>query len=112
LVASDAPLVTSRARIEALERTPRVAATIPHQRPLLSLLDDVLVSDAGLDHFLADQARAADEPVERMVSTDENLYLEYATPRGNVLPWSAREDLVADLHRYHDDTAVGAMLVP
>jgi len=112
LVASDAPLVTSRARIEALEQTPRVAATIPLQRPLLTLLDDVLVSDAGLDRFLADQAREAGEPVEQLLSTDENLYLEYATPRGNVLPWSAREDLVADLRRYHDQTAVAAMLSP
>ncbi len=112
LVASDAPLVTSRARIEALEQTPRVAATIPHQRPLLELLNDALVSDAGLDHFLADQARAANEPVEQMVSTDGNLYLEYATPHGNVLPWSAREDLVADLRRYHDENAVAAMLAP
>ncbi|HWZ87910.1 MAG TPA: fused MFS/spermidine synthase, partial [Polyangiaceae bacterium] len=112
LVASDAPLVTSRARIEALEQTPHVAATIPHQRPLLSLLDDVLVSDAGLDRFLADQAHEAGEPVEQMVSTDENLYLEYATPHGNVLPWSAREDLVADLRRYHDDNDVRAMLAP
>jgi spermidine synthase len=112
LVASDAPLVTSRARIEALEQTPRVAATIPLQRPLLTLLDDVLVSDAGLDRFLADQAREAGEPVEQLLSTDQNLYLEYATPRGNVLPWSAREDLVADLRRYHDEAAVAAMLSP
>jgi spermidine synthase len=112
LVASDAPLVTSRSRIEALEQTPRVAATIPLQRPLLTLLDDVLVNDAGLDRFLADQAQEAGEPVEEMISTDENLYLEYATPHGNVLPWSAREDLVADLRRYHDESAVAAMLVP
>jgi spermidine synthase len=112
LVASDDPLVTSRSRIEALEQTPHVAATIPRQRPLLTLLDDVLVSDAGLDHFLADQAREAGEPVEQMISTDENLYLEYATPHGNVLPWTAREDLVQDLRRYHDEAAVDAMLAP
>jgi spermidine synthase len=85
---------------------------IPQKRPLVSLLDDVLVSDAGLDRFLADQAQAANEPLERMISTDTNLYLEYATPRGNVLPWSTREDLVADLRRYHDDSAVAAMLAP
>ncbi|HEX3776154.1 MAG TPA: fused MFS/spermidine synthase [Polyangiaceae bacterium] len=112
LVASEAPLVTSRARLEMLEHTPRVAAMIPQKRPLVSLLDDVLVSDAGLDRFLADQAQAANEPLERMISTDTNLYLEYATPRGNVLPWSTREDLVADLRRYHDDSAVAAMLAP
>ncbi|MEP7052226.1 MAG: fused MFS/spermidine synthase [Pseudomonadota bacterium] len=112
LVASDAPLVTSRARIEALEQTPRVAATIPLQRPLLSLLNDVLVSDAGLDRFLADRAAEAGESVADMVSTDGNLYLEYATPHGNTLPWLTREALVSDLRRYQDATAVNAMLGP
>jgi len=112
LVASDAPLVASRARVQALEQTPQVAATIPHARPLLELFDDVLVSDVGLDQFLAHVALAAGEPVEQMISTDGNLYLEYATPHGNVLPWSTREDLVADLRRYHDANAVAAMIGP
>jgi spermidine synthase len=112
LVASDAPLVASEARIHALEQTPRVAATIPGARPLLQLFNDVLVTDAGLDRFLADQAAKAGEPVEQLISTDGNLYLEYATPHGNVLPWSAREDLVADLRRYHDPSAVAAMIAP
>ena len=112
LVASDAPLVASAARIHALEQTEHVAATIPHARPLADLFNDVLVTDAGLDQFLADAAAKAGEPVESMLSTDGNLYLEYATPHGNVLPWSAREDLVADLRRYHDPSAVAAMLSP
>ena len=112
LVASDAPLVASRARVQALERTPHVAATIPGARPLMDLFNDVLLSDAGLDRFLADVAASVGEPVEQMISTDGNLYLEYATPHGNVLPWSAREDLVADLRRYHDPSAVAAMIVP
>ena len=76
------------------------------------MLDDALVSDVGLDQFLADQARDAAEPLEHMISTDQNLYLEYATPHGNVLPWSTREDLVADLRRYHDESAVDALLAP
>ena len=112
LVASDEPLVASKTRIEALEQTPRVAATIPRARPLLDLFDDVLLSDAGLDQFLADVASAAGEPVAKMISTDGNLYLEYATPHGNVLPWSTRDDLVADLRRYHDPSAVAAMIGP
>jgi len=112
LVASDAPLVASRARVQALEQTPRVAATIPHARPLLELFNDVLVSDAGLDQFLAQAASAAGEPVAQMISTDGNLYLEYATPHGNVLPWSTRDELVADLRRYRDPSAVAAMIGP
>ena len=112
LVASDTPLIASRARVQALERTARVAATIPGARPLMDLFDDVLVSDAGLDRFLADVAATAGQPVEKMISTDGNLYLEYATPHGNVLPWSTREALVADLRRYYDPSAVAAMIGP
>ena len=112
LVASDAPLVASKARVEALEKTPRVAATIPRERPLMDLFNDVLVSDAGLDRFLTSTAASVGEPVEQLISTDGNLYLEYATPHGNVLPWSTREDLVADLRRYSDPSAVAAMIGP
>jgi spermidine synthase len=65
-----------------------------------------------LDRFLADQAREAGEPVEKLISTDGNLYLEYATPHGNILPWIAREELVASLRRYRDPKAVAAMLGP
>jgi len=112
LVASDAQLVASKARVQALEQTPQVAATIPRARPLLDLFNDVLLSDAGLDRFLAQAALDAGEPVEQMISTDGNLYLEYATPHGNVLPWSTREDLVTDLRRYRDPDAVARMLAP
>jgi spermidine synthase len=112
LIASDAPLVASQARIQALERTPRVAATIPLARPLLDLFRDVLLSDADLDRFLAQAASAAGEPVERMISTDGNLYLEYATPHGNVLPWSAREDLVRELSVFRSPDAIARMIAP
>jgi spermidine synthase len=112
LVASDAPLVASKARVQALERTPQVAATIPNARPLLELFHDVLVTDDGLDRFLAQAAARVGQPLEQMISTDGNLYLEYATPHGNVLPWSTREDLVTELRRYHDPTAVAAMIGP
>ncbi|MEO6598676.1 MAG: fused MFS/spermidine synthase [Polyangiaceae bacterium] len=115
LVASDAPLVASQSRIDAIEQTPNVAATIPtvpSARHLIALLDDVLITGDGLDRFLSDQAAMAGEPVERIVSTDSNLYLEYATPHGNVLPWATREELVANLRRYEEPAAVAAMLRP
>lgn len=115
LVSSDAPLVASRSRIEALEQSPHVAATIPQipdARRLLDLTNDVLLMDSGLDHFLTDAAATAGEPVDALLSTDGNLYLEYATPHGNVLPWSAREELIADLRRYRDPSAIAAMVGP
>ncbi|HTU59242.1 MAG TPA: fused MFS/spermidine synthase, partial [Polyangiales bacterium] len=112
LVASQAPLQTQLSRLLRLEADPNLREVLPFGRALEGLLDDVLVVDAGLDAFLAEQANKAGRPVDKLISTDENLYLEYATPRGNVLPWSAREALVEDIRRFHDEAAVAAMLSP
>lgn len=112
LVASQQPLRASRERLRKLEERQDIRETEPSGRPLSDLIEDVLVVGKGLDAFLAESAREAGEPMEALVSTDDNLYLEYATPRGNTLPWSAREELVRDLARFRDDAAVAALLVP
>jgi spermidine synthase len=112
LVASFEPLRASRARLTRLQQRPELHDVLPYGRALEALLDDVLVLDSGLDAFLASCAKEVGTPIERLISTDENLYLEYATPRGNVLPWSAREELVAELMRYRQPDAVAALLVP
>lgn len=100
LVASMRPLAASEARVLELQERPQVLAKTPGHRPLMSLLDDVLVAGADLDRFLEDSAREAGQPLSELVSTDGNLYLEYATPRGNVLPWSAREELVQKISEF------------
>jgi spermidine synthase len=112
LVASFEPLRASRARLAALQQRPNLHEVLPYGRALEELLDDVLVLDSGLDAFLASCARDEGVSIEEMVSTDENLYLEYATPRGNVLPWETREALVAELKSYQQPDAVAALLVP
>jgi spermidine synthase len=89
-------------RVSELEQRPRIRAVIPEARPLMSLLDDVLATGASLDRYLEDVARAHVAKPSELVSTDDNLYLEYATPRGNVLPWSTREELVSELLGYRD----------
>jgi spermidine synthase len=112
LVASDSPLLASEARIHELEALPAMAQIIPHGRPLVELLNDILVVDDGLDRYLADSAQLAGVARADMLSTDHNLYLEYATPRGNVLPWVAREVLVSELRGYRDDQAILGLLGP
>ena len=112
LIASMQPLRISRSRIAELEKIPAVRETEPLGRPLLELTEDILVMNEGLDAFLEECAREAGEPVDELISTDENLYLEYATPRGNVLPWEERERLVAKLLSYRSPAAVEAMYVP
>ncbi len=108
LVASQKPLRASEQRALRLESKPRISATLPEvrtqrgtkRRRLYSLVGDVLLMNQDLDRYLQETAAKAGEPVGSLVSTDDNLYLEYATPRGNVLPWSAREDLVRELTRF------------
>lgn len=110
LVASNRKLAASRKRLDAL--APSVASSVPQGRKLIELLDDVLVLDDGLDDFIHFAATKAGEPVGELVSTDDNLYLEYATPRGNVLPWSARDALVAELMLFRDANAIRLLVVP
>jgi spermidine synthase len=112
LVASQRPLQASKRRLERLEERPDVLATEPHGRKLASLIEDVLVVDAGLDAFLDESAAEAGISRDELLATDENLYLEYRTPRGNVLPWEARERLVADIERHKNQAAIDALLIP
>lgn len=81
LVASSKPLRASRARLEQLGRRDAIAATLA-DRTLPGMLDQLMFSGPDLDRFVAESAGS-------VVSTDENLYLEYATPKGNVLDYYA-----------------------
>jgi spermidine synthase len=89
-----------------------MSAVHPPDRRLYELLGDVLAAGAGLDRFVEESAQEANVPLDELISTDQSLYLEYATPRGNVLPWSTRNILIANLLRFRDDAAVAGMLTP
>jgi spermidine synthase len=112
LVASVTPLRASESRLRALESLTTMEAVLPEDRRLPELLGDVLATGSGLDQFLEESARVANLPIDELVSTDQSLYLEYATPRGNILPWATREALVGDVLRFRDDGAIGNLLVP
>jgi hypothetical protein len=47
-----------------------------------------------------------------LVSTDDNLYLEFATPRGNVLPWRTLDELAARLRSHRDEAAIERLRTP
>jgi spermidine synthase len=112
MVASQQPLGASAARLAELEARATVRQLLPDGRGLADLTADVLVFDASLDAFLDDTARLAGVARDELVSTDQNLYLEYATPRGNVLPWSTVAELIADLRRHRDPDGARALRVP
>jgi spermidine synthase len=112
LVASPTPLRASYERLRALEALPAMRAVMPEDRRFADLLGDVLATGAGLDGFLEETANLANLPLDELVSTDQSLYLEYATPRGNVLPWATRDALVSEIVSFRDPAAVAGLLVP
>jgi spermidine synthase len=112
LIASRSPLAASETRVAQLQQRSEVLETMPEKRPLMDLLRDVLVANADLDRFLEDSARETGKPLRDMISTDGNLYLEYATPRGNVLPWSAREELVAKISSFQTAVSTTRLHAP
>ena len=71
-----------------LDAIPAVRETVPGERHLGDLLDDMLLLGDSLVRFLDAVANEAGVDRAELVATDDNLVLEYATPRGNVLPWS------------------------
>ncbi len=112
LVASRSPLVASRRALASYQGDPTLSAVIPGARPLPTLLDDVLVTGPSLDAFLDAAARDAGVERERLVSTDDNLFLEYETPRGNVLPWKTREATAERVMTFRRAEDVAALLGP
>jgi spermidine synthase len=85
LVASDEPLIASKARLADLEKRPALHATLAGKH-LTDLLDELLASGQDLDRFVKDTEKAGEHVA---TSSDDNLVLEYATPKGNVLNYHA-----------------------
>lgn len=112
LVASERPLAASQANLDRLIQDPRVRELVPGEQKLESLLDDVVVGNQALRRFVDESAKESGLETAGLLSTDDNLYLEYATPRGNVLPWSTRDELVRTLKRHRDPQEIASMLGP
>ncbi|MBW2459624.1 MAG: fused MFS/spermidine synthase, partial [Deltaproteobacteria bacterium] len=109
VVASGEPLVTSRARVAELGATRSIAATLGSGQSLVGLMDRLLISGAELDRFITD-SEAEGGPI---LSTDENLYLEYATPKGNVMSYGeSYHRMVALLASYRTPEPAARHYVP
>ncbi|MDC0742118.1 fused MFS/spermidine synthase [Polyangium mundeleinium] len=106
LVASARPLVASRAELDRLATVPAIRETLG-AGTLPGLLDELMASGAELDRFVGET------PGEPLVSTDDNLFLEYATPKGNVLDyWQSLHETLAMLEQYRTPNAAERHLGP
>ena len=99
IVAGDKPLLISGERAGTLAARPAVAALLDGAS-LAALGGDLLVMDEALDRFVADSAREARMTIEELWSTDDNLYLEYATPKNNVAGMPSIEQTIDMVARY------------
>jgi spermidine synthase len=108
LVAGQKPLVASAARLAALSKRPEIQRTLGPV-PLPGLLSELVSSEADIDRLVADAANDGGP----ILSTDDNLYLEYATPKGNVLEyWSSLSATLAFLERYRTPDPAARHLGP
>jgi spermidine synthase len=83
IVAAEQALSMSRSRADTLASRPSVAALL-QGASLAALAGDLLLIDDALDSFISESANEAKIPLWALVSTDDNLYLEYATPKNNI----------------------------
>ena len=108
LVAGVHPLVASSARLAKLEESEALRKTLGGDR-LVDTLSELVTSEEDLDRFVK-ESEADGGPI---VSTDDNLYLEYATPKGNVLVYdSSLQDTLSLLDRYRTKDPRARHLVP
>ncbi len=106
IVASQVPLTASKGALEKLEARDGIRDTLGGAK-LDSLLDQLILSGAELDRFIADSEGLT------VVSTDDNLYLEYATPKGNVLDYDASiRAMISLLKSYRNPNAVALHSAP
>ncbi len=62
---------------------------------LRTLAGDVLLDEAGVEALIAEEAKRWGVPREKMPSTDDNLHLEFSTPRANADD-SLMQDVLVD----------------
>lgn len=97
LVASASPLRASSKHLNELGASPSIRETLSEGVKLDDLFGEMMFSGEELDRFVKD----AENEGGPLVSTDDNLYLEYATPKGNVLRYDASlKETIDLLERY------------
>lgn len=106
VVASNSALLVSSAHLARLSARPAIRGTL-HDGKLEPLLERLFLSGKELDRFIADSAGIEGA----VVSTDENVYLEYATPKGNAMRyWPSLKAMVDLLATYRSADPVAAHL--
>ena len=100
ILASASPLVINYQKVvdlnARLRRTPALKG-IPGE-DVFFLYGELRLDERGVERFIAEHALDQGAP-PGLVSTDDNLYLEYQTPKANVLRLSSAKEILDHLAR-------------
>jgi spermidine synthase len=83
LLASMSPFVVTRDQVASLEDVGYVRATLEGGH-LVDYVKRIVIDEKGIDKFLDETSDRFGVDMSDLVSTDENMFLEYATPKTNV----------------------------
>ncbi|MBL8954410.1 MAG: fused MFS/spermidine synthase [Myxococcaceae bacterium] len=85
IIASRDPLAVDYPVVNATSRrlTGTFATSGVPAGDLLTVAGTLVLDEAGVVALIEDEAKKAGRSPEQLVSTDDNLWLEYSTPRGN-----------------------------
>jgi len=101
ILASAAPLEINYRRVlqlnESLRATPALQG-IPGG-DILFLYGELRLDEHGVERFIADHALDQGVPPE-LVSTDDNMYLEYETPKANILRGASAKQILDHLAQF------------
>jgi spermidine synthase len=100
IIASREPIVMDYAHVRGLSDTLRgtfAANNIP-AGDFMMLAGEALLNEQGVEAYIQQQMATDSGGPSGFVSTDDNLYLEYSTPRGNVFPMSQQRELLRAIH--------------
>jgi spermidine synthase len=98
VAANDAGAFPSEEKMNKLGSSPRLQTLLGlYGGSARSLTNSLLASPADVDRLLTE----AHIPGRYLVSTDDNLKLEYETPKGNVLDYDTAERIVSVLRKVH-----------
>jgi len=85
LIACKSDCLPNAENLRKLERSARLSPTLAiFGDGLNGVLRGRMLTPDGMDHLIADYLKETRQLQTDLVSTDDNLYLEYSTPKGNV----------------------------
>lgn len=111
LLASNESLTVSRDRLFALEKIGYVKETLAGEH-LADYAKDIVLDTHGIDDFIASTRRMLHLSEDDLISTDQNLRLEYATPRTNVPTADDIPDTLAYLGAFKTRTTLPNHVLP